>query len=87
MSFGNDAKATMPKFAKLNAPEPSHFLLEKRRNMPYCHHRAEQLQREGKRERLVLIKKVPREPFDFGRFEPIEENIPTEGLFSQGELQ
>lgn len=51
----------------------SHTLLGRRGNMPWCHHRALELQREGKRERLVKVEAAPGQPFDFGRYELIEE--------------
>ena len=53
----------------------AHTLLGKTGNMPYCHHRAEQLQQEGKRERIVRVRQAPGKPFDFGRFALIEEPI------------
>jgi radical SAM protein with 4Fe4S-binding SPASM domain len=55
----------------------SHTLLGRRGNMPYCHHRALELQQVGRRERLVKVQAAPGEPFDFGRFELVEE--PWEG--------
>lgn len=55
----------------------SHTLLGRRGNMPWCHHRAESLAREGVRERLVKVEAAPGEPFDFGRFELVEEPLPT----------
>ncbi len=51
----------------------SHTLLGRRGNMPYCHHRALELKQQGKRERLVQVEKAPGKPFDFGKFELIEE--------------
>ncbi len=51
----------------------SHALLGRRGNMPYCHHRAMELQREGRRERLVRVEAAPGQPFDMGRFELVEE--------------
>ena len=51
----------------------AHTLLGRRGNMPYCHHRALELQREGRRERLVHREAAPGLPFDFGRFELVEE--------------
>jgi radical SAM protein with 4Fe4S-binding SPASM domain len=42
-------------------------------NNPYCHHRALELKRHGKRERLVRVEEAPGEPFDHGRFELREE--------------
>jgi len=46
-------------------------------NNPLCHHRALELQRQGKRERLVPVAPAPGEPFDNGRFEILIEEIPT----------
>jgi hypothetical protein len=43
--------------------------------MPYCFHRAQKLQERGRQERLVLVKRAPGVPFDFGLFELIEEDI------------
>ena len=54
----------------------SHTLLGRRGNMPWCHHRAETLAASGRRERLVQVERAPGEPFDFGRFELVEEDIP-----------
>ena len=42
--------------------------------LPYCHHRALELKREGRRERLVREQAAPGAPFDFGRFALIEED-------------
>jgi radical SAM protein with 4Fe4S-binding SPASM domain len=55
----------------------AHTLLGRRGNMPYCHHRAETLARAGRRERLVRVEAAPGEPFDFGRFELVEEPLPA----------
>jgi radical SAM protein with 4Fe4S-binding SPASM domain len=51
----------------------AHTLLGKRGNLPYCFHRAETLAAEGLRERLVKAAPAPGEPFDFGRYEIVEE--------------
>jgi len=51
----------------------AHTLLGRRGNMPYCHHRALERKREGVRERLVKVAAAPGRPFDFGRFELVEE--------------
>lgn len=51
----------------------AHTLLGRRGNMPYCHHRAEQLAKEGLRERIVKVAPAPGQPFDFGRYELVEE--------------
>ena len=52
----------------------SHTLLGRPGNMPYCHHRALELQQQGRRERLVREVAPPGAPFDFGRFVLIEED-------------
>jgi radical SAM protein with 4Fe4S-binding SPASM domain len=54
----------------------AHTLLGKRGNMPYCHHRASELARVGKRERLVAVESAPGVPFDYGRFELVTEPTP-----------
>jgi radical SAM protein with 4Fe4S-binding SPASM domain len=43
-------------------------------NNPYCHHRAVEHARLGKRERLVKVDAPPGEPFDHGRFEVVVED-------------
>jgi radical SAM protein with 4Fe4S-binding SPASM domain len=45
-------------------------------NNPYCHHRALEMQREGKRERIQRTHEAPGQPFDHGLFEIIVEPIP-----------
>lgn len=51
----------------------SHTVLGKRGNNPYCYHRVIQLKRKGVRERLVPVEAAPQRPYDFGRFEIVEE--------------
>ncbi|MFZ5471504.1 MAG: radical SAM protein [Myxococcota bacterium] len=51
----------------------AHALFGRPGNNPYCHFRARTLATQGKRERLVLRKAAPGEPFDHGLFEIIEE--------------
>lgn len=53
----------------------SEALLGRPGNNPMCHHRALEMQRAGRRERLVQIVRAPGEPFDQGRFELIEEPL------------
>ncbi|UJR82381.1 Hypothetical protein I5071_44460 [Sandaracinus amylolyticus] len=43
-------------------------------NNPYCHHRALEMQRAGKRERVVKVESAPGQPFDHARFELIVED-------------
>jgi radical SAM protein with 4Fe4S-binding SPASM domain len=52
-------------------------------NNPYCHHRALEMQKAGKRERLVRVEAPPGEPFDRGRFELVVEDDPQ---VPQGEM-
>ncbi len=48
-------------------------------NNPYCHHRALEMQRVGRRERIVRVEAAPGAPFDHGRFEIVLEDIENEG--------
>ncbi len=52
------------------------MLFGKPGNNPYCHHRALELKKAGKRERLVRVEAPPGVPFDRGRFEIVEEAWP-----------
>jgi radical SAM protein with 4Fe4S-binding SPASM domain len=56
----------------------THVLLGKTGNNPYCHHRALELLRQGKRERIVRTQPAEGMPFDYGRFEIVEEAWPAE---------
>jgi hypothetical protein len=58
----------------------THVLFGKPGNNPFCHHRALELMREGRRERLVRVKAAEGTPFDYGRFEIVEEAWPEEEL-------
>jgi len=51
----------------------AHCTLGRRGNYPFCYHRATQLKRRGIRERLVPVERAPNQPYDFGRFELVEE--------------
>lgn len=53
----------------------SEALLGKPGNNPWCHHRALEMQRAGKRERLVQVERAPGLPFDQGRFELVVEDL------------
>jgi radical SAM protein with 4Fe4S-binding SPASM domain len=50
-------------------------LFGKAGNNPLCHHRALEMRRQGKRERLVQVAAPPGVPFDHGTFEIIVEEI------------
>jgi radical SAM protein with 4Fe4S-binding SPASM domain len=51
----------------------AHCTLGRRGNNPFCYHRVTQLRRRGVRERLVPREEAPHLPYDFGRFEIVEE--------------
>jgi radical SAM protein with 4Fe4S-binding SPASM domain len=53
----------------------SDMLLGKPGNNPYCHHRALELRKVGKRERVERMGSAPGKPFDAGRFELIVEDF------------
>ncbi len=55
----------------------SYVLFGKAGNNPYCHHRALERQREGKRERVVRVREAPGEPFDHALFELVLEDDPA----------
>jgi radical SAM protein with 4Fe4S-binding SPASM domain len=52
----------------------AHSLLGRPGNNPYCIHRATQLAKQGRRERVVQVAAAPGAPFDHGRFEIVEED-------------
>ncbi len=58
----------------------AHCTLGKRGNMPFCYHRAKTLEKRGIRERLIKKEEAPDKPYDFGRFEIVEEPIPIQEL-------
>jgi radical SAM protein with 4Fe4S-binding SPASM domain len=46
-------------------------------NNPYCHHRALEMARIGKRERVVKVSEAAGVPFDHGVFTIVEEDVPS----------
>jgi radical SAM protein with 4Fe4S-binding SPASM domain len=58
----------------------THVLFGRPGNNPYCHHRALELLREGRRERLVRTRPAEGMPFDYGRFEIVDEPWPDDEL-------
>jgi radical SAM protein with 4Fe4S-binding SPASM domain len=58
----------------------AHSLFARRGNNPFCHHRALELLRRARRERLVRTAPAPGKPFDHARFEIVEENWPPAEL-------
>lgn len=64
----------------------SHVLFGKPGNNPFCHHRALELLREGKRERLINTAPAEGKPFDYARYEIVEEAWPEAELERAREL-
>ncbi len=58
----------------------SHVLFGRPGNNPFCHHRALEMLREGKRERIVRTAPAEGKPFDHGRFEIVVEPFPGDEL-------
>jgi radical SAM protein with 4Fe4S-binding SPASM domain len=56
----------------------AHCTLGRRGNNPFCYHRVVELKKRGVRERLVPVERAPDRPYDFGRFEIVEEPCPDE---------
>jgi radical SAM protein with 4Fe4S-binding SPASM domain len=61
----------------------SFVTLGKPGNNPYCHHRAIEMARVGKRERIVRVEQAPGQPFDHGVFEIVVEDRPSPSSASQ----
>jgi radical SAM protein with 4Fe4S-binding SPASM domain len=53
----------------------AHAVLGRPGNNPFCHFRARELAKEGKRERLVSVEAAAGDPFDNGRFEIVVEDF------------
>jgi radical SAM protein with 4Fe4S-binding SPASM domain len=64
----------------------AHTLFGRRGNNPFCHHRALELLREGKRERLIRTAPAGGRPFDLARFEILLERFPEAELERAREL-
>lgn len=64
----------------------SHSLLGRPGNNPYCHYRANELQKNGLRERIRKVQEAGKGSFDIGRFELITERIPESGGDEPGEI-
>jgi radical SAM protein with 4Fe4S-binding SPASM domain len=58
----------------------AHTVLGRRGNNPYCHHRALELLRAGKRERVIRTEAPEGMPFDVGKFEVVLEDWPVAEL-------
>lgn len=53
----------------------AHAVLGRPGNNPFCHYRARELQKQGKRERLVSVEAAAGDPFDNGVFELVVEDF------------
>jgi hypothetical protein len=58
----------------------AHALFGRRGNNPFCHHRALELLKQGRRERLLRMQEAPGESFDHGLFATVEEPWPDAEL-------
>ncbi len=58
----------------------AHVVYGRAGNNPFCHHRALEYLRQGKRERLRLVTPAPGLPFDHGVFESYVEDWPADEL-------
>ncbi len=58
----------------------THVLFGKPGDNPFCHHRALELLREGKRERIVKVAEATGQPFDHGKFEIVVEDWPADEI-------
>jgi radical SAM protein with 4Fe4S-binding SPASM domain len=64
----------------------AHVVFGRIGNNPFCHHRALEYLREGKRERLVQKTRPEGTPFDYGTFESVLEDWPADELARAREL-
>ncbi|HEY8075323.1 MAG TPA: SPASM domain-containing protein, partial [Labilithrix sp.] len=55
----------------------AHSLFGRRGNNPFCHHRALELAKRGRRERIELLDAGSRAPFEHGVFRLVEEDMPA----------
>jgi radical SAM protein with 4Fe4S-binding SPASM domain len=58
----------------------AHCTLGRRGNNPFCYYRVIELRKKGVRERLEPREQAPNLPYDFGRFEIVEEPLPEQHL-------
>jgi radical SAM protein with 4Fe4S-binding SPASM domain len=78
--WGRCADCYYAEACKAGCTWTGHVLFGRRGNNPYCHHRALELLREGRRERIELAVAAPGEPFDHGEYQLIEEPWPADLL-------
>jgi radical SAM protein with 4Fe4S-binding SPASM domain len=78
--WGRCADCYYAEVCKAGCTWTGHVLFGRRGNNPYCHHRALELLREGRRERIELAVAASGEPFDHGEYRLIEEPWPEDLL-------
>jgi Y-X(10)_GDL-associated radical SAM protein len=64
----------------------SHSLLGRPGNNPYCHHRVEELRKQGLRERIRKVEDAAKSSFAVGRFELVLEEIPEDESQPEGRV-
>jgi radical SAM protein with 4Fe4S-binding SPASM domain len=72
--WGRCADCYYAEVCKSGCTWTGHVLFGRRGNNPYCHHRALEFQKQGKRERLVQAEVAPGAPFDYGLFDLVVED-------------
>ncbi|EDM81331.1 heme biosynthesis protein [Plesiocystis pacifica SIR-1] len=78
--WGRCASCYYAPICKAGCTWTGHVLFGRRGNNPYCHHRALELLREGRRERVELREAASGDPFDHAIYELIEEPWPEPEL-------
>jgi len=78
--WGHCASCYYADVCKAGCTWTGHVLFGRRGNNPYCHHRALELLREGRRERIELAEAAPGLPFDYARYRLVEEPWPAGSL-------
>ena len=76
--WGRCASCYYAEVCKAGCTWTGHVLFGQRGNNPYCYHRALELLREGRRERIELAERAEGLPFDHGRYRLIEEQWPAD---------
>lgn len=78
--WGRCASCYYADVCKAGCTWTGHVMFGRRGNNPICHHRALELLREGRRERIELAEQAPGAPFDHAKYRLIEEDWPPELL-------
>ena len=84
--WGHCATCYYADVCKAGCTWTGHVLFGRRGNNPYCHHRALELLRAGRRERIEPATPAEGQPFDHGTYALIEEDWPAQLLPRAHEL-